>query len=223
MERQKKYALRKVAGYGLVSCAIGLMFVGSTPTHADESASGTDATSMVEGTQDTSRITNVLNTKVEGYMRTSERLSSTDFIVDSNVAADKLPAIEYYGKIFNRIPGSYRRLVKGVQFINADDGKLGDTSSSRVITIRANYIHPDQNPDFSDGLNVMFYELGHIIDFASMQGSGDSLWSIARDPYMHDLLTSTYPNDQRPIDEIFASASGSWLKYRVLGESDSLT
>ena len=33
---KKKYALRKTAAYGLVSCAVGLMLVGSVPTHADE-------------------------------------------------------------------------------------------------------------------------------------------------------------------------------------------
>ena len=221
MKQNKKYALRKTAAYGLVSCAVGLMLVGSAPIQADESASSTDAISKVEDTQDTSRITDVLKGQVQGYIQASKSLTGDDFIVDADVAPDKLPAIEHYKTIFNQIPASYRRLVTNVQFIHAEDAILGDTSSSRAIKIRANYIHPDQTPDFSDGLATMFHELGHVIDFASIQGSGDSLWSISRDPYMRNLLEKTYPNNVKYVYESFADAFGSWLKYRVLGESDS--
>lgn len=221
LRQNKKYALRKTAAYGLVSCAVGLMLVGSAPIRADESASSTDAISTVEDTQDISRITDVLNGQVQGYIQASKPLTGNDFIVDADVAPDKLPAIEHYKTIFNQIPASYRRLVTNVQFIHAEDAILGDTSSSRAIKIRANYIHPDQTPDFSDGLATMFHELGHVIDFASIQGSGDSLWSISRDPYMRNLLEKTYPNNVKYVYESFADAFGSWLKYRVLGESDS--
>lgn len=32
MQKQKRYALRKIAGYGLVSCAVGVMLIGGIPT-----------------------------------------------------------------------------------------------------------------------------------------------------------------------------------------------
>ncbi|STP83967.1 Uncharacterised protein [Enterococcus cecorum] len=38
MEKQKKYTLRKIAGYGLVSCAVGLVLIGTHSAYAEENA-----------------------------------------------------------------------------------------------------------------------------------------------------------------------------------------
>lgn len=38
MCKQKKYALRKIAGYGLVSCVVGLALMGTHSAYAEENA-----------------------------------------------------------------------------------------------------------------------------------------------------------------------------------------
>ena len=44
MNKQKKYALRKIAGYGLVSCAVGFVLLGGSHVSADENTQPTSNT-----------------------------------------------------------------------------------------------------------------------------------------------------------------------------------
>ena len=69
MEKQKKYALRKIAGYGLVSCAVGFVLLGGSHVSADENTQPTsnEVTNIVEHNQDSS-------------VDTSENTSTPDMI-----------------------------------------------------------------------------------------------------------------------------------------------
>ena len=69
MEKQKKYALRKIAGYGLVSCAVGFVLLGGSHVSADEHTQPTsnEVTNIVEHNQDSS-------------VDTSENTSTPDMI-----------------------------------------------------------------------------------------------------------------------------------------------
>ena len=69
MEKQKKYALRKIAGYGLVSCAVGFVLLGGSHVSADENTQPTsnEVTNIVENNQDSS-------------VDTSENTSTPDMI-----------------------------------------------------------------------------------------------------------------------------------------------
>ena len=69
MEKQKKYALRKIAGYGLVSCAVGFVLLGGSHVSADEN------------TQPTSNeVTNIVEHTPDSIVDTSENTSTPDRI-----------------------------------------------------------------------------------------------------------------------------------------------
>ena len=52
MERQRKFSLRKLAGYGLISCAIGLMFIGGVQqVDADQQKIIISGSEVVDETQ----------------------------------------------------------------------------------------------------------------------------------------------------------------------------
>ncbi|HIZ66979.1 MAG TPA: MucBP domain-containing protein [Candidatus Streptococcus faecavium] len=69
MNKQKKYALRKIAGCGLVSCAVGFVLLGGSHVSADENTQPTsnEVTNIVEHNQDSS-------------VDTSENTSTPDMI-----------------------------------------------------------------------------------------------------------------------------------------------
>ena len=52
MERQRKYSLRKLAGYGLVSCAVGvILFGGNLSIHAQEDIPALPTPALIDGTE----------------------------------------------------------------------------------------------------------------------------------------------------------------------------
>ena len=75
MEKQKKYALRKIAGYGLVSCAVGILLIGgNVAVNADE---------------DNQPITSEISTIIEnGKVSETENESTTPDIIHTVVEAE---------------------------------------------------------------------------------------------------------------------------------------
>ena len=69
MEKQKKYALRKIAGYGLVSCAVGFVLLGGSHVSADENTQST-----------TNEVTNIVEHNPDSIVDTSENTSTPDMI-----------------------------------------------------------------------------------------------------------------------------------------------
>ena len=81
MEKQKKYALRKIAGYGLVSCAVGILLLGgNVAVNADE---------------DNQPITSETSTIIEnGKVSETENESTTPDIIHTVVEAEPTEELE---------------------------------------------------------------------------------------------------------------------------------
>lgn len=116
------------------------------------------------------------------------------FQIDPRVSipATLNPTIARLKEDFNVLPAGVRELVKSVVFTKRDNGVLGWTQSiGGNVFLNTEYFHPEDGFDLER--QVMYHEIGHVIDGTSVAYEGNVLYSASRDKLVQPLLKRTYP------------------------------
>lgn len=89
MERQRKYSLRKLAGYGLVSCAVGvILFGGNLSIHAQEDIPALPTPALIDGTES--------NTENLSDVAENAEIISNEDETNMNLSDEKVNVSEVY-------------------------------------------------------------------------------------------------------------------------------
>ena len=171
MEKQKKYALRKIAGYGLVSCAVGFVLLGGSHVSADENTQPTsnEVTNIVEHDQDSSVDTSentstpdMIHTVVEAATDEETDLSEIESTEEASEVSTTESVAPTEGKSEKVAPESENHVTtdeatlaeseKETPERNTDDKKSESTSTIRtedkgkVRSKRTAEVSPEEQP-----------------------------------------------------------------------------
>ena len=171
MEKQKKYALRKIAGYGLVSCAVGFVLLGGSHVSADENTQPTsnEVTNIVEHNQDSSVDTSentstpdMIHTVVEAATDEETDLSEIESTEEASEVSTTESVAPTEGKSEKVAPESENHVTtdeatlaeseKETPERNTDDKKSESTSTIRtedkgkVRSKRTAEVSPEEQP-----------------------------------------------------------------------------
>ncbi len=198
----------------------------STPTETEETSESVqpktelvevevpeseDVTELMK--QDTQEFVAPIVDKVEG-----EHNAESVFVIVDDTHPEQVQELM---KVYDQLPSSLKKLTTNV-YINdfGNNGVLGSTSSARNVKLNTHYWPNQTQAQIND---VLFHELGHVLDFASLnketsylEQSIDPVWySYSRDQGAQEILNEYYPKGARY--EAFASMVGQHLRHIAQG------
>ena len=120
MQKQKRYALRKIAGYGLVSCAVGVMLIGGIPTFDsyDNHVFATESTIKSESPYVSQQAKEALQQAINQVNERSAFTSNQVVMEETaqNLDQDRQTGVGYILKALDSLPESIRKFVTGLSF-----------------------------------------------------------------------------------------------------------
>ncbi|NME48959.1 mucin-binding protein [Enterococcus cecorum] len=207
MQKQKRYALRKIAGYGLVSCAVGVMLIGGIPTFDsyDNHVFATESTIQSESPYVSQQAINQVN---ERSAFTSNQVVMEE--TAQNLDQDRQTGVGYILKALDSLPESIRKFVTGLSFYQKSDGYYGLTQSLAGSTRLNTQYYNLQN--FDQSLGTLYHEISHSIDGKTYTNNGTE-YSLSRDEKVVPLLKAIAPN--APVFETWSNLFAKYVMTRV--------
>lgn len=214
MQKQKKYSLRKITGYGLVSCAIGFMLVsGLTQVDADEVNSVTSSLDNISSSPYVSvKAKQSLQLAIEQISNRNAFIAVQSVMEDTaqNLDVDKQTGVQAIKSAFDELPETIRKFVRGVSFYQAVNGQFGDTDSiNGVSRLNTNYYNINS---FDQSLETLFHEVSHSIDGKTFTNNGVE-YSLSRDEKIVPLLQKI--NSNAPVFETWSNLFAEYTMSRI--------
>lgn len=217
MKQNKKYALRKTAAYGLVSCAVGVMLIGGISTfdcydnHVFAIESTTQSQSPYVSQQAKEALQQAINQVNERSAFTSSQVVMED--TAKSLDADKQKGVEIIKSAFDALPENVRKFVTGLSFYQKSDGYYGLTQSLAGSTRLNTQYYNLQN--FDQSLGTLYHEISHSIDGKTYTNNGPE-YSLSRDEKVVPLLKAIEPN--APVFETWSNLFATYVQTRLNGE-----
>ena len=214
MQKQKRYALRKIAGYGLVSCAVGVMLIGGIPTfdsydnHVFAIESTIQSESPYVSQQAKEALQQAINQVNERSAFTSNQVVMEE--TAQNLDQDRQTGVGYILKALDSLPESIRKFVTGLSFYQKADGYYGLTQSLAGSTRLNTQYYNLQN--FDQALGTLYHEISHSIDGKTYTNNGTE-YSLSRDEKVVPLLKAIAPN--APVFETWSNLFAKYVMTRV--------
>ena len=214
---KKKYALRKTAAYGLVSCVVGLMLVGSlTQVNAEDvGASVTEASTIGESPYVSSQAKLALQKAIAEVNGRTAFTSNQVVMEDTakSLDADRQKGVEIIKSVFDELPENVRKFVTGLSFYQKSDGYYGLTQSLAGSTrLNTQYYNLSK---FDQSLGTLYHEISHSIDGKTYTNNGPE-YSLSRDEKVVPLLKAIEPN--APVFETWSNLFATYVQTRLNGE-----
>ena len=217
MQKQKRYALRKIAGYGLVSCAVGVMLIGGIPTFDsyDNHVFATESTIQSESPYVSQQAKEALQQAINQVNERSAFTSNQVVMEETaqNLDQDRQTGVGYILKALDSLPESIRKFVTGLSFYQKADGYYGLTQSLAGSTRLNTQYYNLQN--FDQALGTLYHEISHSIDGKTYTNNGPE-YSLSRDEKIVPLLKAIEPN--APIFETWSNLFATYVQTRLNGE-----
>ena len=214
MQKQKRYALRKIAGYGLVSCAVGVMLIGGIPTFDsyDNHVFATESTIQSESPYVSQQAKEALQQAINQVNERSTFTSNQVVMEETaqNLDQDRQTGVGYILKALDSLPESIRKFVTGLSFYQKSDGYYGLTQSLAGSTrLNTQYYNLQ---DFDQALGTLYHEISHSIDGKTYTNNGTE-YSLSRDEKVVPLLKAIAPN--APVFETWSNLFAKYVMTRV--------
>ena len=214
MQKQKRYALRKIAGYGLVSCAVGVMLIGGIPTFDsyDNHVFATESTIQSESPYVSQQAKEALQQAINQVNERSAFTSNQVVMEETaqNLDQDRQTGVGYILKALDSLPESIRKFVTGLSFYQKADGYYGLTQSLAGSTRLNTQYYNLQN--FDQALGTLYHEISHSIDGKTYTNNGTE-YSLSRDEKVVPLLKAIAPN--APVFETWSNLFAKYVMTRV--------
>ena len=214
MQKQKRYALRKIAGYGLVSCAVGVMLIGGIPTFDsyDNHVFATESTIQSESPYVSQQAKEALQQAINQVNERSAFTSNQVVMEETaqNLDQDRQTGVGYILKALDSLPESIRKFVTGLSFYQKADGYYGLTQSLAGSTRLNTQYYNLQN--FDQSLGTLYHEISHSIDGKTYTNNGPE-YSLSRDEKVVPLLKAIAPN--APVFETWSNLFAKYVMTRV--------
>ena len=214
MQKYKRYALRKIAGYGLVSCAVGVMLIGGIPTFDsyDNHVFATESTIQSESPYVSQQAKEALQQAINQVNERSAFTSNQVVMEETaqNLDQDRQTGVGYILKALDSLPESIRKFVTGLSFYQKSDGYYGLTQSLAGSTRLNTQYYNLQN--FDQALGTLYHEISHSIDGKTYTNNGTE-YSLSRDEKVVPLLKAIAPN--APVFETWSNLFAKYVMTRV--------
>ena len=214
MQKQKRYALRKIAGYGLVSCAVGVMLIGGIPTFDsyDNHVFATESTIQSESPYVSQQAKLALQ-KAIAEVNGRTAFTSNQVVMEEtakSLDADRQKGVGIIKEAFDELPENVRKFVTGLSFYQKSDGYYGLTQSLAGSTRLNTQYYNLQN--FDQALGTLYHEISHSIDGKTYTNNGTE-YSLSRDEKVVPLLKAIAPN--APVFETWSNLFAKYVMTRV--------
>ena len=214
MQKYKRYALRKIAGYGLVSCAVGVMLIGGIPTFDsyDNHVFATESTIQSESPYVSQQAKEALQQEINQVNERSAFTSNQVVMEETaqNLDQDRQTGVGYILKALDSLPESIRKFVTGLSFYQKSDGYYGLTQSLAGSTRLNTQYYNLQN--FDQALGTLYHEISHSIDGKTYTNNGTE-YSLSRDEKVVPLLKAIAPN--APVFETWSNLFAKYVMTRI--------
>ncbi|WP_171315476.1 mucin-binding protein [Enterococcus cecorum] len=214
MQKQKRYALRKIAGYGLVSCAVGVMLIGGITTFDsyDNHVFATESTIQSESPYVSQQAKESLQQAINQVNERSAFTSNQVVMEETaqNLDQNRQTGVGYILKALDSLPESIRKFVTGLSFYQKADGYYGLTQSLAGSTRLNTQYYNLQN--FDQALGTLYHEISHSIDGKTYTNNGTE-YSLSRDEKVVPLLKAIAPN--APVFETWSNLFAKYVMTRV--------
>ena len=214
MQKQKRYALRKIAGYGLVSCAVGVMLIGGITTFDsyDNHVFATESTIQSESPYVSQQAKEALQQAINQVNERSAFTSNQAVMEETaqNLDQNRQTGVGYILKALDSLPESIRKFVTGLSFYQKADGYYGLTQSLAGSTRLNTQYYNLQN--FDQALGTLYHEISHSIDGKTYTNNGTE-YSLSRDEKVVPLLKAIAPN--APVFETWSNLFAKYVMTRV--------
>ena len=214
MQKYKRYALRKIAGYGLVSCAVGVMLIGGIPTFDsyDNHVFATESTIQSESPYVSQQAKESLQQAINQVNERSAFTSNQVVMEETAQSLDqnRQTGVGYILKALDSLPESIRKFVTGLSFYQKADGYYGLTQSLAGSTRLNTQYYNLQN--FDQALGTLYHEISHSIDGKTYTNNGTE-YSLSRDEKVVPLLKAIAPN--APVFETWSNLFAKYVMTRV--------
>ncbi|WP_171331990.1 mucin-binding protein [Enterococcus cecorum] len=213
MQKQQKYVLRKIAGYGLVSCAVGVMLIGGIPIDMnDNPVFATESTPQSQSPYVSQQAKEALQQAINQVNERSAFTSNQVVMEETaqNLDQNRQTGVGYILKALDSLPESIRKFVTGLSFYQKADGYYGLTQSLAGSTRLNTQYYNLQN--FDQALGTLYHEISHSIDGKTYTNNGTE-YSLSRDEKVVPLLKAIAPN--APVFETWSNLFAKYVMTRV--------